>query len=535
MRRRARGRQEAAEFDCAAIRWAESEWVLPDPLHPDGKAPIVLRSWQKAVLFAAFPDDGPSEWETFLISTVKKGGKTTLNAIATTYAALTFPAPERALVVANDRDQAEGRVFRMIADWAKLSGREASGEIVIRKSEIEWPETGTKIVAIPCDATGEAGDNFGISSWTEVWGFEYEAQVRLWDELTPIPARRSIRLVDSYAGYDGRAPVLIPLWESAIKGVRVEGELPIYTDGRLWALIDQGEEAQARAWRDDESQREGYYAEQKRRLRPAAYNRLHLNLWQTGEEAFVTSDQWNACIRQELRPVTSGKIKLSSGGETRSIFLGIDGATKRDCSAVVAVAKDGDRMRLVCHKIWTPSPGKSLDLEETVEAYILELNEQYTIERAFYDAMQLERSIKTLRKKQVRGLSELTQGLTNLGSAAQVLYDLVIGEMLDVYGPRDANDSVGADIRQHVVNAVASDGPHGWKLDKQKQRLKIDGAVALSFAVLAATRKKAGGAFSVYAGSTPQSEPVYKTGDLVMVGEKYIDLPPREHPGALGR
>jgi hypothetical protein len=46
---------------------------------------------------------------------LQKGGKTELDAIATAYAALTFPAPETAFVVANDLAQAQDRVFERIA------------------------------------------------------------------------------------------------------------------------------------------------------------------------------------------------------------------------------------------------------------------------------------------------------------------------------------------------------------------------------------------------------------------------------------
>src|SRR5438552_3977803 len=82
-----------------------------------------LRPWQKVVLVAMFPPDGtPSRWETFLISAVKKAGKTTLNAVATLYAALTFPAPETVYVVANDEAQATERVFELIADQVRRMG-----------------------------------------------------------------------------------------------------------------------------------------------------------------------------------------------------------------------------------------------------------------------------------------------------------------------------------------------------------------------------------------------------------------------------
>jgi phage terminase large subunit-like protein len=62
----------------AAVLWTERNWVVPET----GKL-IKLREWQKVALQAMFPADGKLRWETFLISTVKKAGKTELDAIAT--------------------------------------------------------------------------------------------------------------------------------------------------------------------------------------------------------------------------------------------------------------------------------------------------------------------------------------------------------------------------------------------------------------------------------------------------------------------
>jgi phage terminase large subunit-like protein len=44
------------------------------------------------------------------------------------------------------------------------------------------------------------------------------------------------------------------------------------------------------------------------------------------------------------------------------------------------------------------------------------------------------------------------------------------------------------DLREHVLNAVSVETARGIRLAKEKQSLKIDGCVALSFAVLAAVQ-----------------------------------------------
>ena len=111
--------------------WAESRWFVPETGEP-----IRLRAWQRAVLLAMFPaDDSLPEHETFLLSTVKKGGKTTTNAVATLYAALTFPAPETVYCVANDEAQAQERVFDLVSKAVRAMGLVREGAAVVSKSE----------------------------------------------------------------------------------------------------------------------------------------------------------------------------------------------------------------------------------------------------------------------------------------------------------------------------------------------------------------------------------------------------------------
>lgn len=445
------------------------EWI-------EARSGLRMRAWQCAVLRAMFPPDGsPSPWETFLISAVKKTGKTTLNAWATLYAALHFPAGETAYVMANDQAQAEENTFELIAAAVRKGGLVASGAAVVRSDRIVFPETGTRIVALPADFAGSAGARFGISSWTELWAYRFEAHVRLWEELTPNPNRRSLRIVDSYAGFTEDAPVLEPLWARALAGERGDGDLPVFTNGRLWAYIDQGEEAQARGWLGDRGQMAAYYAEQRASLRPGTFNRLHLNQWQSGEEAFVTAELWDACVLPGAR-LALGRRELAHG-----VFVGVDAATKSDSAAVVAVTPEDDRVRVVAHRIWTPRKGAPLDLEATIEAYLLELRDRFSLASVPYDPYQMARSASTLRRAGVP-MDEFAQSPANLTAAGQALYDLIKAQRLATYPDEE--------LRRHVLNAVAIESARGWRLAKEKASRKIDAAVALSFACLAALHEQ---------------------------------------------
>jgi phage terminase large subunit-like protein len=453
-----------------AVDWAETNWRVPET----GEL-IVLRPWQSAVLLAMFPPDGsPSAFETFLVSTVKKGGKTTLNAIATLYAALTFPAPETAICVANDEAQAQERVFDLIAKAVHAMSLVSRGAAVVTKTEIQLPETGTRIVAIPADFAGAAGATFGVSSWTELWAFRHEGHVRLWEELTPIPNRRSLRIVDSYAGFAGDAPVLEPLWQRALDGERDDDELPIYIAGRLWALIDTGGDAQARAWLGDPRGMRDYYREQAETLRPGTFARLHLNQWQSGEEAFLTAQDWDGCVdAAETPPVYPRTIGMSP------LHVGVDVGTKHDSSAVVAVAMmDDGKLHLIRHRIWRPVRGETLDLEQTVEAFLLDLAARFPVVAVRYDPSQMVRSAQTLRG--ALPMVEFPQTSANLTTAGQTLFELVKTRALVMYPD--------SELRRHALNAVAVNSGRGWRIAKEKSSRKIDGVAALSFACVDAFR-----------------------------------------------
>jgi hypothetical protein len=273
--------------------------------------------------------------------------------------------------------------------------------------------------------------------------------------------------VDSYAGFAGDAPVLEPMWQRALAGERLDDELPIYASGRLWAFVDSGAEAQARAWRGTPEAMAAYYREQAATLRPGTFARLHLNAWASGEEAFVTAEEWDACVAEDMTPMLEDR--------QLAVSAGVDASTKGDAAAVVAVAKVDGKVRLVAHRVWRPSKDDPLDLEETIEAYLLELRSRFRLAAVMYDPMQMHRSAVTLAKAGVP-MCEFPQTSANLTAAGQNLYELIRGRNLVAYPD--------AELRSHVLDAVAVDTGRGWRLAKEKASRKIDGAAALSFAAL---------------------------------------------------
>ena len=77
-------------------------------------------------------------------------------------------------------------------------------------------------------------------------------------------------------------------------------------------------------------------------------------------------------------------------------------------------------------------------------------------------------------------VEEYNQTQMNLTESTEALYSAFINRNLRLYH--------APDLRQHCLNAVSVETPRGIRLSKQRTANKIDAAVALSFAVLAAVR-----------------------------------------------
>ena len=221
-------------------------------------------------------------------------------------------------------------------------------------------------------------------------------------------------------------------------------------------------------------QTQEYYSSQKKTLRPGTYLRLHENRWAAAEEVFITPAMWDPCVIASHRPTTTSREPL---------FVGIDIGIKHDNAARVAVRWDeaGEKLILVSHRIWKPTPAQPLDLEATVEEDLRDLADQSDLVEILVDPYQAHRSITTL---QAAGLpiKEFPQTTGNTTLMGQSLFDLLNGQNLIVY-PSD-------ELRQQALSTVAIENPRGWRIAKEKASRKIDAIVALGMACCAAIAHK---------------------------------------------
>lgn len=429
---------------------------------------IKLEDHQKRILrhVTEFNENGKLPYTTIVYSCPKKSGKTAIAAVFQTWWAFTVQPPDEIINAANDFDQSVGRVFKAAKGFIKRNPILRNEAVSIGRKEIEL-QNGTIIKAIPSDYTGEAGANQGLAVFDELWGYLLERSRRLYEELTPVPTRKnSIRFVCTYAGWEGESELLEELYHQIFDnhgnvkpGVErpFGNDLPCYTTGDLFVYWDHEPRM---PWQTPE-----YYESQRRQLRPNTYLRLHENRWTSNESGLFDMEVWDSCVDPDYKPPLSNK--------RLSLYCGVDASTKKDRSAVVTVYKEGNQIVLGPKRFWQPSKQVPMDLEETMEAYILWLHENFHLCRVRYDPYQFHRSATTLAKKGVR-MEEFPQTTGNLVEISQNLFDLVQYGNLKLY----FDDS----LRKEAVSAIGKETPRGIRICKEKASQKIDQIVALAMA-----------------------------------------------------
>jgi len=317
----------------------------------------------------------------------------------------------------------------------------------------------------------------GSIYWT---GNTSEDDWRRWDELQPIPTvSHSLRLVSSYAGFYGESQLLYDLYLKGVdeeenpdgKGHRIPelAPLPCYESGSQFTYWSHEPHM---PW-----QTEDYYENARNTERPNSYLRLHENRWTTSREVFIPIEWWEAA---EKHLQQSAEIWEEHPYAKTPLYIGIDASSKRDCTAAMAVAPDTKlgKIALVFHKIWTPVEGEILNLEETLEPFILRMSKRFKIKDISCDPSHMYQIIVRLRNKGLP-VNEFSQTDSGMTQASQHLFDLLRQDNILAYP--------APDIKEHLQNVMAEYTNRGVRIvkDKGNSRLaskKIDAAVALAIA-----------------------------------------------------
>jgi phage terminase large subunit-like protein len=484
------------------IDWAETNVLLEE------NEPIHFEKHQRKILGYAFKLDseGRLPYSTVVYSCVKKSGKTTLLAIVALWVGCELAPKTEVILAANDLEQTTGRAYKEAVNIIERNPALRKRVASITNKEITLLD-GTVIRAIPQDASGEAGVvRLSMSGWDELHGYVSERSYRLWDELTNVPTQKiSFRLVVTYAGYTGESTLLENLYKRGMAGKRLWRALPVWVNGPLFFYWDTKPRM---PW-----QTAAYYKAQRQELRPLAYKRLHENQWVSSESDFFEIEKWDKCVDKHHRPPLPDKsIKLR---------VAMDASTKGDRSAIVSTYDEDGRVKLGPKRFWQPSKKHPMDLEETMEKYILELHVGYTLLSVRYDPYQLHRSATTLRKKGVP-MEEYPQTTGNLTAIGKNLYDLVEYRNIVLYESDD--------LRQEAQNAVAKETERGFRIVKDKASKKIDQIIALAMAALPPTKQRVIPRVKAI-GDTPATQE-YKEKPELGEGESYIEV--YEGPNRVG-
>ena len=553
----ARRKLAAQRLATDVVDWGHSKYYVVDE-ETKTVSLVSLALVQQAVLRYAMQRDELGHWRfsTVLLSTVKKSGKTTLASIIAGWVAETQTRRGEIYFAGNDLDQAKERAFGALAGSISLTpgaSQQSGGEWVIpgrwraQKTIIESLTSGTRLKAIAVDARGEAGSNPDLTVWTELWGFTLPDAVRFYNEMTPVPTKDSMRVVETYAGFEGESKLLEDLYDLGKGGRQLtNGELAaavarpdvpgqtyedyLYAwaelDGDPDALVpcwvseaaglftwwDEGLTARRMPWLQGERGRR-YYAEQAIMLPANEYDRLHLNQWSGRQSGFIPIEWWDDCYDEDLP-------ELLPGDPTPTV-LGVDAAVTNDCFGVVLVSRyptpalHDHVVALQGARLWRPQDtGGRIDLSAP-EAFIRALAKggctlaahgspqpdcpactegrivaPYNLKQVAYDPYQLEGMMQRLAKERVVWCEPFHQGQPR-AEADSALRLAIIERRIRHRCPPPGHPQYDPDhpllvVRQHLLNA----GAQLQKSEDSKLRMvkrtpdrKIDLAVALSMAV----------------------------------------------------
>ncbi len=479
------------------VSWGEKFFYIPS----DSGRPRTIRFLpHQKIIMRLFFDPACAEYfgcepnfQTLVYSTVKKSGKTAIAALVARWITETWGSHAEVYALANDLEQARGRIYaaalasiELDPDYARADKGILGRWRIIEREAVHLPTHGV-LKAVSADYKGEAGSNPVATLWSELWGYTSEASLRLWDELTPVPTRpRSIRYVETYAGYENESSVLNDI-EDRMKDTHRsyqvtqadllalgmewpwphEDPLPFYINraARTVAYWDEGAVARRMPW-----QTQQYYSTQAETLRPSAFERLHENKRVSPTETFIAKEIY------VLRAVDPAKYPLDS---KTPIVIGADASVSGDCSAIVAVSRDPEFSAQVMQrlsKIWTPPVHGKLDYSKTIEPAIREWCSKYNVVQIAYDEFQLHDMMTRFRNEGLVWCRKFSQQADRM-KADKALYDMIMGNRFRHMGDEE--------LTLHVTQAGAKipiDDNTRLRIVKTGPKKKIDGAVALSMA-----------------------------------------------------
>ena len=217
----------------------------------------------------------------------------------------------------------------------------------------------------------------------------------------------------------------------------------------------------------------GWLAEMRRSLPANQYLRMIENRFVSAESSFIEMSLWDECIDHSIGHMVADR--------TLQVWVAVDASTKHDSTALAAVtwSQQHQHVRLVDHRIYTPSPDRQIDFAADIEETLREWHRRFNVRAILYDPYQMAASSQRLLREGLR-MQEYPQTVSNLTAVAENLFALIKGRNLVAYPD--------SEIRTAVSHAIAVEGERGWKIAKDRQSNRIDIVIALSMAALACVK-----------------------------------------------
>lgn len=458
---------------------------------------LVLQDYQKRILRHIFTKrpDGSYPYRTIVWSQPKKHGKTQIAGAVGAWFAQNVEPPNMIYTLASNQEQSAGLIFNSMLPTIKALDAKVPNTTL--STPIMQMPNGTLIRAIPNNFAGQAGGSYGLTLWSELWTYRSERDRRLWDEMPPVPTRKtSIRWVETYAGFENESDLLIDLFSRIFgqttesnkripdfaerliqeKAVPVPGLEDLTTGGRpccyhipdeqLFVFWDHEIRA---TWVTEE-----YINSERAENRYSTFVRLWENRWQSSQGTFIEPELYDDCVTLD-------------GEEWGPMVLAGDASQRNDTTALVGVrarkvkifGKEQVRYKVCLVRTWDPG-GKDIDLDETIAKFVLKIWKAGLLIGSFrYDSYQMHQVAINLRKKGVP-CKEFNQGQDRL-KADTFLWKQFKDGTMDLYDHDVLESHVkGANAKEYENEQIRIIKGTAEKANK------VDAAVALSMAVWAA-------------------------------------------------
>ncbi len=460
---------------------------------------LKLVDYQKEILTVIWtPDaDGNYPYSEVTWSQPKKNGKTQIAGAVGAWFAENVEPPNMIYTMASNQEQSAGLIFNALIPTIEALGGQTPNT-TMSVPLIVMPN-GTTIRAIPNNYAGQAGGSYGLTLWSELWTYKSERDRRLWEEMPPVPTRKtSVRWVETYAGFQNESDLLIDSFSRVFGTTRSDGSRdPDFTERKIQKNAEPvpglehitSKSGRPSCWHipeegfflfwDDQIRgpwiTEKYIAQQKAGNRHSTYVRLWENKWQTSEGTFIEPNLWDDAVTLDSEEL--GPMVLAGDASQRNDTTALVGVEKRK---VKVFGEEQERYRVRLVRVWDPE-GADIDLDDTIAAYVERIYKMGLLIGAFrYDPFQMHQVAVNLRKRGVPCM-EFNQGQDRL-KADTFLWKLFNDRSIDVYNQTVLESHVkGANAKEHeneqvrIIKGLASEAN------------KVDAAVALSMACWAAS------------------------------------------------